>query len=87
MRPQSPKLSLPLNYLKYNSECILAFHICAAYLAHFIYLDCVALTIGSNRGSHSAGYEELYLLGYNAVQSVESQPTIWLYIPEDITLH
>jgi hypothetical protein len=25
--------------------------------------------------SHSGGYEELYLLGYNAVYSVESQPT------------
>jgi hypothetical protein len=26
-------------------------------------------------GSHSDGYEEFYLLGYNYVQSVESQPT------------
>jgi hypothetical protein len=25
--------------------------------------------------SHSGGYEELYLLGYNTLQSVESQPT------------
>jgi hypothetical protein len=26
-------------------------------------------------GSHCGGYEESYLLGYNAVQSIESQPT------------
>jgi hypothetical protein len=25
-------------------------------------------------GSHSGGYEQQYLLGYNAVQSVENQP-------------
>jgi hypothetical protein len=27
-------------------------------------------------GSHSGGFEEFYLLGYNAVYSVERQPTI-----------
>jgi hypothetical protein len=26
-------------------------------------------------GSHSGGYENFYLLGYNTVQSIESQPT------------
>jgi hypothetical protein len=28
-------------------------------------------------GSYSGGYEESYLLGYNAVWSVESQSTFW----------
>jgi hypothetical protein len=27
--------------------------------------------------SHSSGYEEFYLLGYNAMQSNESQKTFW----------
>jgi hypothetical protein len=26
---------------------------------------------------HSGGYEEFYLLGYNTMWSVESQPTLW----------
>jgi hypothetical protein len=44
-------------------------------------------------GSHSGYYEELYLLGYNVVQSVESQlkigslRTTWRYVPEDRTLY
>lgn len=28
-------------------------------------------------GSHSNGYEEFYLLGYNAIHSVESQLMFW----------
>jgi hypothetical protein len=27
--------------------------------------------------THSSGYEEFYLLGYNAVQSAESQQMFW----------
>jgi hypothetical protein len=29
------------------------------------------------QSSPSGGYEEFYLLGYNAIYSVESQPTFW----------
>jgi hypothetical protein len=35
--------------------------------------------------SHSGGYGAFYLLGYNAMYSVESQPA-WNYIPKDRTL-
>jgi hypothetical protein len=28
-------------------------------------------------GSHCGGYEEFYLLGYNTMESVESQPIFW----------
>jgi hypothetical protein len=37
-------------------------------------------------GSHSGDYEEFYPLGFNAVWSVESEPTTRRYIPEDSTL-
>jgi hypothetical protein len=33
------------------------------------------------RGSHSGRYEELYILGYNAMQSVESRPTFRRNMP------
>jgi hypothetical protein len=32
--------------------------------------------LGRRRGPHSADYEEIYRLGYNAVQSVEIQRTL-----------
>jgi hypothetical protein len=32
------------------------------------------------RGSHSGGYEESYLLGYNTTQSVECLPTFWSHM-------
>jgi hypothetical protein len=28
-------------------------------------------------GSHSGGYEEFFILGYNALQAVQCQPTFW----------
>jgi hypothetical protein len=34
-----------------------------------------SLMLGRIWGSHGGGYEEYYLLGYNAVYTVESQPT------------
>jgi hypothetical protein len=37
-------------------------------------------------GSNSGGCEEFYLLGYNAVQSVESQPTVLRNIPPPFSL-
>jgi hypothetical protein len=38
-------------------------------------------------GSHINGYEQVYPLGYNALQSADFQQTTWHYIPECRTLY